>query len=85
MTIALFKNEIANGSDPRIAAFAKNTLPTIDDETLEAKVTVLKELVEHHVEEEESTIFDEARTVFGNKLQALGEENAALQRARRSR
>jgi hemerythrin superfamily protein len=44
------------------------------DETLEAKVTVLKELVEHHVKEEESEMFDEARKVLGNKLQALGEE-----------
>ena len=44
------------------------------DETMEAKVTVLKELVEHHVKEEESEIFDEARKVLGNKLQALGDE-----------
>lgn len=44
------------------------------DETLKAKVTVLKEMVQHHVREEESTIFDEARRVMGNKLQALGEE-----------
>jgi hemerythrin-like domain-containing protein len=44
------------------------------DETLEAKVTVLKELVEHHVKEEESEIFDEARKVLGTKLKGLGEE-----------
>jgi hemerythrin superfamily protein len=44
------------------------------DETLEAKVLVLKELVEHHVKEEESEIFDQARKVLGKKLQALGEE-----------
>jgi hemerythrin superfamily protein len=44
------------------------------DETVEAKVTVLKELVEHHVREEESEMFDEARNVLGDKLQALGEE-----------
>jgi hemerythrin superfamily protein len=44
------------------------------EETLEAKVTVLKELVEDHVKEEESEIFDEARKVLGKKLQALGEE-----------
>jgi hypothetical protein len=44
------------------------------DETLEAKVTVLKELVEHHVKEEESEMFDEARKVLGSKLQALGAE-----------
>jgi putative membrane protein len=29
MTIALFKKEIATGSDPRLIAFAKQTLPTI--------------------------------------------------------
>jgi hemerythrin superfamily protein len=45
------------------------------DETLEAKVTVLKELVQHHVKEEESTIFDEARKALGEeRLQKLGEE-----------
>ena len=35
------------------------------DETLEAKVTVLKELVHHHVKEEESQIFSEARRALG--------------------
>lgn len=44
------------------------------DETLEAKVTVLKEMVEHHVKEEESTMFDEARKVLGKRLEALGAE-----------
>ena len=45
------------------------------DETIKAKVTVLKELVHHHVGEEESTIFDEARSKLGKeRLQALGEE-----------
>jgi hypothetical protein len=45
------------------------------DETLEAKVTVLKELVHHHVKEEESEIFSEARSALGQeRLQKLGEE-----------
>jgi hemerythrin superfamily protein len=45
------------------------------DETLEAKVTVLKELVQHHVREEESTIFDEAKKALGDdRLQKLGAE-----------
>jgi hemerythrin superfamily protein len=45
------------------------------DETLNAKVTVLKELVQHHVKEEESTIFDEAKRALGSeKLAKLGAE-----------
>jgi hemerythrin superfamily protein len=44
------------------------------DETLTAKVTVLKELVEHHVREEESEMFAEARSVLGPKLDPLGAE-----------
>jgi iron-sulfur cluster repair protein YtfE (RIC family) len=44
------------------------------DETLTAKVTVLKEMIEHHVEEEESEVFSEARRVLGKKLAALGAE-----------
>jgi hemerythrin superfamily protein len=45
------------------------------DETTEAKVTVLKELVQHHVKEEEGTIFGEARKALGEeRLQQLGEE-----------
>jgi Hemerythrin HHE cation binding domain len=45
------------------------------DETLTAKVTVLKELVHHHVKEEEGTIFDEARRVLGQeRLEKLGQE-----------
>lgn len=45
------------------------------DETLTAKVTVLKELVQHHVKEEESEIFDEAKHALGDeRLQQLGAE-----------
>ncbi|HEX3465142.1 MAG TPA: hemerythrin domain-containing protein [Candidatus Elarobacter sp.] len=45
------------------------------DETRDAKVKVLKELVQHHVKEEESTIFDEARKTLGDdRLRQLGEE-----------
>lgn len=43
------------------------------DETLNAKVTVLKEIVHHHVKEEESEMFDEARRVLGKeRLEDLG-------------
>ena len=45
------------------------------DETLVAKVTVLKELVQHHVKEEESEIFGEARDKIGQaRLKTLGAE-----------
>jgi len=44
------------------------------DESLVAKLTVLKENVEHHVKEEESEVFGEARRVLGDTLQALGEQ-----------
>ncbi len=56
------------------------------DETLEAKVTVLKEMVQHHVKEEESTIFDEAKKALGDdRLKALGKEMLRFkERAKRS-
>lgn len=52
---------------------AKIEASTGRDETINAKVTVLKELVHHHVQEEEGEIFDEARRALGkDKLEALG-------------
>ena len=43
------------------------------DETMKAKLTVLKEMVTHHVKEEEGEIFDEARRVLGDeRLEELG-------------
>jgi iron-sulfur cluster repair protein YtfE (RIC family) len=38
-----------------------------DDETWEAKLTVLKENVEHHVEEEEGEMFKKARKVLSSE------------------
>ena len=57
-----------------------------DDETWAAKFTVMKENLEHHIEEEEGEMFDQARQVMEpNELTQLGEEMAArkkeLQRA----
>lgn len=50
-----------------------NTEPA--DESFMAKVTVLKEMVEHHVEEEEKEYFPECQKAFGKeKLETLGEE-----------
>jgi hemerythrin-like domain-containing protein len=53
------------------------------DETLKAKLTVLKELVQHHVKEEESEVFGEARKRLGDeRLQALGEEMQRFKKRR---
>jgi hemerythrin superfamily protein len=52
-------------------------LPDIDPsaETFEAKMTVLKELIEHHVEEEEKEMFPDAEKKLGKqRLEALAEE-----------
>jgi hemerythrin-like domain-containing protein len=44
-----------------------------DDETWGAKCTVMKENVEHHIEEEEGDMFKQARQVFSNEeLEDLG-------------
>jgi iron-sulfur cluster repair protein YtfE (RIC family) len=44
-----------------------------DDETWEAKLTVLKENVEHHVEEEEGEMFKKARKLLSTEqIEALG-------------
>ena len=49
------------------------------DEQYDAKVTVLKENVEHHVEEEEGELFKEARKGVGEeRLQELAEQMRAL-------
>ena len=53
-----------------------------DDETWGAKLTVLKENVEHHVEEEEGELFDGAREVLSREqIEELGTrlEEAKLQ------
>jgi hemerythrin-like domain-containing protein len=51
-------------------------LPDVDydDERCHAKITVLKELVQHHVEEEEQELFKLAEKLGKEQLQQLGEE-----------
>lgn len=45
----------------------------VSDETWSAKFTVMKENLEHHIEEEETEMFKRARQVFdGEELDDLG-------------
>jgi hypothetical protein len=49
----------------------------VDDETWGAKAKVMKENVEHHMEEEEGEMFKQARAVFDRQeLEELGERMA---------
>jgi hemerythrin-like domain-containing protein len=49
-----------------------------DDETWGAKLTVMKENLEHHIEEEEGEMFKQARDIFDRDvLEQLGVEMAA--------
>jgi Hemerythrin HHE cation binding domain len=49
-----------------------------DDETWGAKFTVMKENLEHHIEEEEGEMFNQAKQVFdAAELDQLGERMAA--------
>ncbi len=50
----------------------------VDDESWGAKAKVMKENVEHHMEEEEGEMFKQARAVFDRQeLEELGERMAA--------
>ena len=53
-------------------------LPKVDpeDERFEAKMSVLEELVEHHVEEEEDEMFTLADKIDDDELESLGERMA---------
>ena len=49
-----------------------------DDEVWGAKFKVMKENIEHHIEEEENEMFTQARQAFSQEeLEALGEQMAA--------
>jgi hypothetical protein len=49
-----------------------------EDETWAAKLTVMKENLEHHIEEEEGEMFKQARDVFDkDTIERLGEQMQA--------
>jgi iron-sulfur cluster repair protein YtfE (RIC family) len=53
----------------------------VGDETWAAKLTVAKENVEHHIQEEEDQMFKQARQVMDEaELEALGERMAAMKK-----
>jgi hypothetical protein len=54
----------------------------VDDETWGAKAKVMKENVEHHMEEEEGEMFKQARQVFDrDELEELGERMATRKKS----
>lgn len=60
-----------------IMAELENT--DLEDERWAAKFTVLKEMIEHHVQEEEKELFPEAKTMLGKEeLEQLGAQMEKL-------
>ncbi len=54
----------------------------VTDESWGAKAVVMKENIEHHIEEEEGEMFQKARQVFDkDELEALGERMATRKRS----
>ena len=49
----------------------------IEDETYDAKFKVLRENVEHHLDEEEEELFPEARKALGDNATEIGEKMRA--------
>ena len=76
---ALLEAEVEHQVVERLLDDISSTEPT--DEKWLAKITVLKELIEHHVEEEESEIFKAARKAFDkSQLEEMGARFDALKK-----
>ena len=66
----------SSGNDLMIMAELEQT--PVEDETWAAKLTVMKENLEHHIEEEEDDMFKKARQVMDEaELEELGERMSA--------
>ncbi len=63
-----------------VARFALKRLmkSSPDDHTFKAKVTTLREILEHHMEEEEDELFPRADKELGENSEGLAEEMKAL-------
>ena len=63
-----------------VVVLVLNEFPKLDpeDERFEAKMTVLDELIEHHVEEEEKEMFQAAEKLGVERLKELGAEMEAV-------
>ncbi len=63
-----------------VARFALKRLINTDpaDQTFKAKVTTLKEIIEHHIEEEEDDMFPKAEKALGSGSEELCAEMKAL-------
>jgi osmotically-inducible protein OsmY len=59
-----------------VVSLVLSELPKVDpnDERFEAKMTVLEELIEHHVEEEEKEMFKMAERLGDEELEELGKQ-----------
>lgn len=66
----------------RVADFMIERVQEADpgDERFEARFTVLVESVEHHIKEEEKTLFPESRKLLAEDLERLGAEMEALEK-----
>ncbi len=79
--LAVKENLVLEGYEEHaVARFALKRLMQTDpsDRTFKAKVKTLKEIIEHHVEEEEEDMFPRAEKALGDRSEALCAEMKTL-------